>query len=43
MLVAPILRRLDIVDELRELARDLQNAKRLGSLKLNDTTTNLKQ
>jgi len=25
-----ILRRLDIVDELRELAKDLQNAKRLG-------------
>jgi hypothetical protein len=29
-----ILRRLDIVDELRELARDLQNAKRLGSIHL---------
>ena len=25
-----VLRRLDIVDELRELAKDLQNAKRLG-------------
>jgi hypothetical protein len=25
-----ILRRLDIVDELRELAKELQNAKRLG-------------
>lgn len=32
-----ILRRLDIVDELRELARDLQNAKRLGSIHLNQT------
>ncbi len=29
-----ILRRLDIVDELRELARDLQNAKRLGFIHL---------
>ncbi len=29
-----ILRRLDIVDELRELARELQNAKRLGSIHL---------
>ena len=28
-----VLRRLDIVDELRELAKDLQNAKRLGPLK----------
>jgi len=28
-----ILRRLDIVDELRELAKDLQNAKRLGPLR----------
>ncbi len=28
-----VLRRLDIVDELRELAQDLQNAKRLGPLK----------
>ena len=28
-----ILRRLDIVDELRELAKDLQNAKRLGPVK----------
>lgn len=28
-----ILRRLDIVDELRELSKDLQNAKRLGPLK----------
>jgi hypothetical protein len=33
-----ILRRLDIVDELRELARDLQNAKRLGSVKLEKPT-----
>jgi len=28
-----IMRRLDIVDELRELAKDLQNSKRLGSIK----------
>ena len=28
-----ILRRLDIVDELRELAKDLQNAKRLGPVR----------
>ena len=28
-----ILRRLDIVDELRELAMELQNAKRLGSIR----------
>ena len=27
-----VLRRLDIVDELRDLAKDLQNAKRLGPL-----------
>ncbi len=31
-----VLRRLDIVDELRELAKDLQNAKRLGPLKTED-------
>lgn len=30
---AAVLRRLDIVDELRELAMELQNAKRLGPLK----------
>ncbi len=35
-----VLRRLDIVDELRELAKDLQNAKRLGPLK-NDFTSTL--
>ncbi len=29
---AAVTRRLEIVDELRELARDLQNAKRLGRL-----------
>jgi hypothetical protein len=29
---AAILRRLEIVDELRELADDLQNAKRMGPL-----------
>ena len=28
-----VLRRLDIVDELRELATDLQNAERLGPIK----------
>ncbi len=28
-----ILRRLDIVDELRDLAKDLRNAKRLGPMK----------
>ena len=28
-----ILRRLDIVDEMRELAKDLQNAKRLGPVR----------
>lgn len=34
-----ILRRLDIVDELRELAKDLQNAKRLGSLHVDESKT----
>ncbi len=35
-----ILRRLDIVDELREFARDLQEAKRLGSVKLDQVIAN---
>lgn len=35
-----IMRRLDIVDELRVFARELQEAKRLGSVKLDQAIAN---